>query len=157
MGDKGEIRDLLFRIEMVRRRLLQSDFMELGFALGRGQPRILSFLYEEDRITQKELAERCELDVTTISRTLDKMEESGWIRRHRNPDSRRSVLIEITEEGRQKAIAARKLFSMVDDKIWEGFSEEEMDGVKEGLRKIYRNLTGKNGEHLQCGKSGKNT
>ncbi len=140
MDRKGEIRDLLFRVEMARKRLLRQDFTELGFTLGRGQPRILSFLYEEDHITQSELAKRCELDVTTISRTLDKMVEAGWIRRLAKPGCRRSVLIEITEEGRKKAEAIRVLFARVDDRIWENFTEEEMEGVRQGLRKIYKNL-----------------
>ena len=53
---------------------------------------------------------------------------------------RRSVLIEITEEGRKKAEAVRVLFARVDDRIWEDFTEEEMEGVRQGLRKIYKNL-----------------
>ncbi len=140
MESKGEIRDLLFRIEMARKRLLRQDFTELGLTLGMGQPRILSFLYEEDHITQSELARRCELDVTTISRTLDKMAEAGWLRRLAKPGCRRSVLIEITEEGRKKAEAVRELFARVDERIWEGFTREEMEGVRQGLRKIYKNL-----------------
>ena len=100
----------------------------------------MSFLYEEDHITQSELAKRCELDVTTISRTLDKMVGAGWIRRLAKPGCRRSVLIEITEEGRKKAEAVRVLFARVDDRIWEDFTEEEMEGIRQGLRKIYKNL-----------------
>ena len=110
MDRKGEIRDLLFRVEMARKRLLRQDFTELGFTLGRGQPRILSFLYEEDHITQSELAKRCELDVTTISRTLDKMVEAGGVRGPAQPGCRRSGAVGISGKGREKGRAGKGFF-----------------------------------------------
>lgn len=58
-------------------------------------------------LTPSEIGERTYTSSGTMTGTLDTLEYAGWIRRVPNPDDRRSVLIEITDEG--KAIADRFL------------------------------------------------
>ena len=50
-----------------------------------------------------QLADICILDVTTMSRALDKLEQSGLLKRSTNPQCRRSWLISLTEEGNSLA------------------------------------------------------
>lgn len=45
---------------------------------------------EAGTMNQRELADGCLMDVTTTSRTLDRMEKEDLVRRERNPQSRRS-------------------------------------------------------------------
>lgn len=137
---KQNIRELLLQVERTRKRLLQPYFSGLGFTLGQGQPRILVLLNEQDGITQRELSDACAIDVTTLSRTLDRMIEAGFIVREPHPDSRRACLIKITELGKEKAEAVKQGFQIVDDLIWQGFAEKEMSTLYDGLRKIKDNL-----------------
>ena len=53
-------------------------------------------------MNQKELADACLMDVTTMSRTLDRMEKDGLLKRENNPASRRSWNVLLTDYGRQK-------------------------------------------------------
>ena len=53
-------------------------------------------------MSQRELADACMFDVTTLSRTLDKMEKAGLVTRKVNPASRRAHLIALTPEERKK-------------------------------------------------------
>ena len=138
--EKSEIREMLLRLESSRRRILQPQFTALGLSLGQGQARILNTLLAQDHITQKELADRCRLDGTTMSRTIDKMEEAGLLNRLRRPDSRRSFLIELTEAGRAKAREVHACFSELDECIWQGFDRKEMETLLEILKKININL-----------------
>ncbi|RHP32679.1 MarR family winged helix-turn-helix transcriptional regulator [Lachnotalea sp. AF33-28] len=138
--EKSEIREMLLRLESSRRRILQPQFTALGLSLGQGQARILNTLLTQDHITQKELADRCRLDVTTMSRTIDKMEEAGLLNRLRRPDCRRSFLIELTEAGRTKAQEVHACFSSLDECIWQGFDRQEMETLLEILKKININL-----------------
>jgi DNA-binding MarR family transcriptional regulator len=137
---KSEIREMLFRLDLLRKKLLQPFFLSLGLSIGQGQPRILNHLLIKDDITQKELADLCDMDVTTISRTIDKLEEAELLERKRHPECRRSYRIRLTEEGRKKALQIKERFELIDDKIWEGFEEEEMEEVLRGLKKICKNL-----------------
>ena len=74
--EKREIRKMLRQVELHRRKLLRARFLELGLTVGQGQPGVLQSLLEKGPQTQKELSDHCLLDVTTMSRTLDKMEEA---------------------------------------------------------------------------------
>ena len=89
---KEKIREEMLRLEQMRKQILRPGFLELGLTLGQGQPRILRTLFLQEPLKQRELARRCGLDVTTMSRTLDRMAETGLIERRTDPNCRRSFL-----------------------------------------------------------------
>ena len=111
---------------MSKTRILHPYFQKVG--LTPGQPRILNKLFEADHVSQRELADRCNMDVATLSRSLDKLEEAGYVSRQKHPDCRRSFLIVLTEEGRRKAGEVHENFSRMDDQIWKDISGAEMEG-----------------------------
>jgi DNA-binding MarR family transcriptional regulator len=53
-----------------------------------------------DALTPGQIAERGHTSSATMTATLDTLERLGWAQRRPNPDDRRSVLVEITAEGR---------------------------------------------------------
>lgn len=54
----------------------------------------------ERPLTPSEIGDRILLPSASITATLDNLERRGWVRRVPNPEDRRSLLIEITDEGR---------------------------------------------------------
>ena len=103
-----QLREILFQIELIKRKRVQEFLLGIGLTPGQGQARILVFVDAHPAVTQKEIADACMLDVTTMSRTLDKLQKQGLIIRERDPGCRRSCRISLTEEGRKKAEAVRK-------------------------------------------------
>ena len=140
--DKSDVRQKLFKIEILRRWLLQPQFIALGLTVGEGQPRILKALYTKGSMMQRELADICLIDTTTISRTLDKMERAGLIKRTSKPNCRRSWLIELTPDGRRKAENVIDIFKTTDDTFCKGLSNEELEYLINILDKIEVNLEG---------------
>ena len=136
----NEIKNVFFDIEMLRRRLIRPFFIELGLTVGQGQPRILKELRQHGTMNQKELADACLMDVTTMSRTLDRMEKDGLLKRENNPASRRSWNVLLTDYGSQKADEVIKIFNKVDDVIFKGFSEEEIKMLSSMTDKVENNL-----------------
>jgi MarR family transcriptional regulator, transcriptional regulator for hemolysin len=53
--------------------------------------------------TQIRLAERCELDKTTMVVTVDKLEKAGLVERRPSPTDRRARIIAVTDAGKQLA------------------------------------------------------
>lgn len=137
--EKREIREAMVEMEIARKRILQPFFQDLG--LSPGQPRILNRLYEKDHVTQRELADRCFMDVATMSRNLDRLEEAGYITREKHPDCRRSFLIVLTQEGRNRAAQVSEDFRLIDERIWQGLTEQEMTAFLSCARKIINNLS----------------
>jgi DNA-binding MarR family transcriptional regulator len=74
----------------------QAVLNSLAIVEGAGEP-----------LTPTEISERTLISSATMTNTLDTLEHRGWVRRVPNPEDRRSVLIEITDEG--KAIADQLL------------------------------------------------
>lgn len=128
------------RVELLRRQLLRPHFIELGLTVGQGQPRILKTLRIKGAMSQRELSDLCVLDVTTMSRTLDKLEKMGLIKRSDNPECRRSWVISLTPAGEEKADKVVELFKMADDIFSEGMSDEDIKKLYDMLDVIERNI-----------------
>ena len=138
MNDK--IKNAFFDIEMLRRRLIRPYFIELGLTVGQGQPRILKELREGGAMSQRELADACLMDVTTMSRTIDRMSKENLLKREPNPASRRSWNVTLTECGKEKADEVINIFKHVDDVIYHGFTQEELELLANITSKVEDNL-----------------
>lgn len=140
MIETYEVRHLLVRAEKARKQILQPYFSRIGLTFGQGHARILDSLLTKDHITQKDLADACHMDVTTMSRSLDRLEESGYLIRERNPGSRRAFLVCLTEKGGKEALKVRQALQFVDLQIWQGLTAKEMEDFCRCLEKICDNL-----------------
>lgn len=138
--EKNNIRKILHRLDLERRQLMRPRFLEMGLTVGEGQPRILNCLMEQGEMSQRELADACMFDVTTLSRTLDKMEKAGLVTRKVNPASRRAHLIALTPEGKEKAGRVQEQFAWLDQVLWGNIEEEEMESLYRTLEKIEENV-----------------
>ena len=128
------------RVELLRRQLLRPHFIELGLTVGQGQPRILKTLRLKGAMSQRELSDLCVLDVTTMSRTLDKLENMGLIKRTNNPECRRSWVISLTPAGEEKADKVVELFKMADEIFSEGMTDEDIKKLYDMLDVIERKI-----------------
>ena len=57
-------------------------------------------LWEEEGITQTDIAKKSKVENSTTTRTLDKLENLGLLERRSDPNSRRSFRIYLTDSGR---------------------------------------------------------
>lgn len=137
---KNEIRDVLHRLDMERKKFLGPKLQVLGLTVGEGQARALRTLLEEGPMTQKQLADLCMRDTATMSRNIDRLEKAGLLTRESNPGCRRSYLICLTEEGKEKARQVQEIFRELDERIWGDIPAEEMEQLYRTLLRIERNL-----------------
>ena len=124
---KQSIRELMVRGEKARKQIFFPLLSDLGLTPGQGQAKILYHLQQEDRITQKELADRCRIDAAAMSRNIDKLEGLGLLVRESNPDCRRSFSICLTEKGYKEATEIRKVFEQFEEIVSEGISQADID------------------------------
>ncbi|EGU46232.1 transcriptional regulator [Vibrio ichthyoenteri ATCC 700023] len=57
-------------------------------------------LWEEEGVTQRDIAAKSKVENSTTTRTLDKLENLGLVERRADPHSRRSYRIYLTEQGK---------------------------------------------------------
>ena len=61
---------------------------------------VLSTLWEEDGRTVGAVAERLDLEPSTITPLVKRLEAAGFVTRQRNPDDERQVRVRLTDRGR---------------------------------------------------------
>jgi DNA-binding MarR family transcriptional regulator len=84
---------------------------ELEQAVGISQRWYDALVHLEDRpegLRMNELAERILYSKSGFTRVVDRMEEAGLLRRVRPDNDRRSILVSLTNEGRDTMVRARR-------------------------------------------------
>ena len=102
--------------------------------------RALAILSITPSVTINELSVFAVTEQSTMSRTLDSLEDQGFIRRQPRPDDMRVRDVTITEDGRA---AFEKIWpTMYDDflKMFQGIEEEEYKTFVALLHKILQNI-----------------
>ena len=102
---------------------------------------ILSRLFEEDGISQKELSEKTLKDQAALTRTLDRMEKRELIKRKVSPNDRRSFLVHLTDAGQTMRSKIGPIAAECSEEAVKGFTEEEVKVLKKLLRKTILNFS----------------
>lgn len=97
---------------------------------------VLEALLHLGPLNQKSLAEKLLKSGGNITLVIDNLEKSGWVERHQNPKDRRSVLIHLTEEGKEliQSYFPKHLKNIMEE--FEGVSNEELDQLAYLCKKI---------------------
>jgi len=108
-------------------------------AFGISQP-VLSALAVIDGagapLTPSQVSDRVLVASATMTATLDLLERRGWIRRVPNPADRRSVLIEITDEGRATADQLLPGIRALEQSIMSALTPGERERLLDLLAKV---------------------
>lgn len=103
---------------------------------------ILSVLWDEDNISQGQLAEKVSRDKASLSRTLDIMEEKGFVKRISAADDKRGSKIVLTKKSieiKEKALNVVNEFTNCELK---GLSPIEVKELARMLNLIFSNIKG---------------
>ncbi|GAB1532179.1 MULTISPECIES: MarR family winged helix-turn-helix transcriptional regulator [Brevibacillus] len=101
---------------------------------------IFVVLWEEEGLTQNELAERTYKDKTNIARMLFLLEERGFIHRETDKKDRRSLRVYLTEKGRLLKDEVLPPSIEAYKKTIAGLTEEEVNQFRRTLNIIYENV-----------------
>lgn len=122
------------------RQELQRRFAARGYSITMPQWHILNRLWEEEGLTQNDLADRTFRDKTTTARTLALLIEQQLIVRERDTVDRRNYQISLTPAGRALKQELIPIATGVITQACEGFSDEQVGVLKAMLGQIYTNL-----------------
>lgn len=141
MGKQREGGMLVAKIHQVAGRVFTKKLKEHHISeINPAQGRILFVLWEHDGIPIRALAEKTLLEKSTMTSMLDRLEEMGYIKRVPSREDRREILIWRTEKDK----AFQKLYSEVSEDMtklfYRGLSEQEIDRLEAGLRKVLDNI-----------------
>jgi DNA-binding MarR family transcriptional regulator len=75
----------------------------------------------------KDLANALSIEGPTLTGLLDRMERAGFLERRGDPEDRRSVLVYLTNKGKQIGPEVTSLADMLDQNLRIQFSKEEFN------------------------------
>lgn len=84
----------------------------------------------------RDIASQIDIPHANVSRTLDRMEKKGLIRRRRGKSDRRQVVIHLTLEGKKAARFTRSVTARLHKTMWGELSEEEAEELHRLFRKL---------------------
>jgi DNA-binding MarR family transcriptional regulator len=113
------------------------------FGLSRGEVGMLSALRTAGpphRLSPTRLAHGLMLSSAGVTSRLDRLERRGYVRRLPDPDDRRGVIVELTDQGVEVVDAAVAANAVSDRQLLERFDREEIDILEGLLRKLLAGL-----------------
>ena len=102
------------------------------------QASILDHLDEVDPISMTDLAGHMGVTVATMSLSIDRLERKGYVRRDRDPDDGRRVLLRITEAGLRVREATSVLDPVRVEQLLERLSLADREAALKGLQLLAR-------------------
>lgn len=124
-------------------RMLRCLFDDRVRSLGltAAQARLLLSLHRNPGNNQAFYAERLEIEPITLTRTIDRMEESGWIERRPDPNDRRARILRLTGKSRQIVEQLDETVDHLFEDMLRGLSPSERNSLHALLERIGANLT----------------
>jgi len=104
---------------------LQTRLAPLG--LSPAQFLVLSELWSEDGLTQRDLTGRLGVEQATMANTLARMHRDHLVERKPHPDDRRSQLVCLTNAARQLEVSATAAVVQVNEIVLEGLPLAERE------------------------------
>jgi DNA-binding MarR family transcriptional regulator len=97
---------------------------------------LLAFLWKKDGQSQIQLGTAMEMDRTTTSGVIDRLENLGLVSRRNNPEDRRVFMIFLTEAGRKLEPTLSPLSLEASAEAASNLSAEEKENISGLLKKI---------------------
>jgi DNA-binding MarR family transcriptional regulator len=135
-----EVEGIVDRIAGLSRRIHRSmDETLAEFGLDSAEHKALSTLAQAGppyRSAPGKLAKRMDLSSGAMTNRLDRLEQAGLIRRLPDPDDRRGVVVELTEEGRRLYQQAVGVQAKKEALVTAALNEREKKQLNSLLRRL---------------------
>ena len=137
-----KINDLLYQLHLTDQMITQLFEKQLGISLTRYQ--ILQFLLQQSPCNQTAVQEKLQIDQAALTRHFKILEKEGLVKRSRNPENQREVLVEVTDFAREQLVTNSpqqhiKVKSQMESVLTKGEREEFsrlLEKLKSGLEEI---------------------
>lgn len=111
------------------------------FGLYAGQDLIMVQLWNEEGLTQSHLAERVGIEVSTMTKALQRLERYGFVERRQDDEDTRVWHVFLTEQGRALRPTVTEKWNQAEQLTFAGFTTEEQALLVSFLQRIEKNLT----------------
>ncbi|GAB6156587.1 MarR family transcriptional regulator [Desulfosporosinus burensis] len=124
----------LSRVMRKVNRYYESSFSHYGITPA--QFYVMSVVWEKDGVKFKDLAKSLEMDGSTLTSILDRLERQDLVERRDDPEDRRSLLVFLKDKAKQNILEITCLAETLNQEIKERFTDEEFATFEKVLEKL---------------------
>ena len=128
----------LDKISLMRRIFVQRTAAKDGIYLGQGPA--MEYIRRHPGCTQKDVADFIKVSPPSVAVMVKRMVRDGLIEKTPDESDMRQNRLTITARGEELSEQCRQMFEQVDNKIYAGFSEEELQQLSSYLERLIDNL-----------------
>lgn len=110
------------------------DISAAGMGINRTDSRCLDIVDYAGPITAGDLARQSGLTTGAVTAVLDRLERAGYVRRTRDTADRRRVLIEATDEARERSLEFYGPLAEAGLKTMEDFTLAQLTAIRDFMR-----------------------
>lgn len=121
------------------RQRAEEGLSQLGLHVS--QELVLFVLWQEEGLSQSELAARLSVEPPTLTKALQRMERAGLLTRRADTQDTRVSRVYLTEEGRALYVPALKVWQDLETQTFRGMTEIEKALLRRLLQQAVSNLT----------------
>ena len=111
-----------------------------GLEISLDQWLVLGPVWKNDGISQKDIAEFCGKDKTSVTKIIDTLEKKNLVVRVTDQLDHRVKRVVLSQKGRELFVSALPVMAQTRDELRSGISDKEIEALKTILNKIYNNL-----------------
>ena len=100
----------------------------------------LHLLSQEENVTAGRISEFLDIRPSSVTQIINKLETADMAERVRSQHDARVVFVRLTEKGQHSAGERGTISSILVDKIFEGFSENDLELLENALTKLRANF-----------------
>jgi len=129
----------VIRLCKAHRQRMEEALNQLGLHVG--QELLLLHLWKEDGVPQSQLAEAMGVDISTITKTVQRMERTGLLKRSQDAEDARISRVYLTEQGRALHEPVMEVWKASEVQLVQGLTETEQVLLRRLLLHLTTNLS----------------
>ena len=110
------------------------------YGLYEGQHNLMIQLWEKDGLAQSDISQRLHIEPASVSKSIERIENAGFVERRSDPDDARANRIYLTERGRALEAPVQKALADAEERLLANTSLEERLLLRRLLLQMRDNL-----------------
>lgn len=132
---------LMSQVDRLCTKKFGQNAQKFGINISQDQWLVLGPVWKNEGISQKDIAEYCGKDKTSVTKIIDTLEKRNLMVRYPDQLDQRIKRVILSNKGKELMKKALPIMEQTRNEVRKGISDQEIGSFKTVLSKIYNNLT----------------
>ena len=132
---------LMSQVDRLCTKHFSQNAQNAGINISQDQWLVLGPVWKVEGIAQKDIAEYCGKDKTSVTKIIDTLEKRNLMVRVPDQIDQRIKRVFLSNKGKEMMKSVMPIITQTRNEVSKGITDKEIDLFKTVLTKIYKNLT----------------